>query len=346
MNAKPLHIIFLINALWLLSSCSSQDPSEDDLGKGAEVTFSVADQSRTAMVSDLEYPGSCFAIFGDMKMIYKDNKLKDDAPTTIFNNIPVTYRKEPEAGWFYDNTQYWFPSHEHSFVAIHPYGAVAATYGNSTLSVTYTLPEDFSKTADILAATYRKMYNSNYIPGDPVSPVPLHFFHTMSRIKFNLKNDGAANFVRVNEMQFKGIYKTGTLTITPKSLSSGTVETGDCSLSWDGISNNGVLSAKIDVEIAENGTKQLFPDDNALLVIPQPDNHGVIVSITYTLIEKDVEDRQMTLTAEAPIGGWEYGKEYTYSAEIDEITKEISLKVSVKAWQGLNSNAGMKVPES
>lgn len=110
MKTKFLHIIFLINALWLLSSCSSQDPSEDDLCKGAEVTFSVADQSRTAMVSDLEYPGSCFAIFGDMKMIYKDDKLKDEVPTTNFNNIPVSYRKEPEAGWFYDNTQYWFPA--------------------------------------------------------------------------------------------------------------------------------------------------------------------------------------------------------------------------------------------
>lgn len=169
----------------------------------------------------------------------------------------------------------------------------------------------------------------------------------MSRINFNLKNDGAADVVRVNELRFIGINKTGTLTIKPKALSSGIKQTGDCEISWSGISNNGDLTARIDVDIPENDTRPLFPDNNALLMIPQPDNHGVIVMITYTLVEEGVdEDRQITLTAEAPIGGWESGKAYTYTAEVNEITKEISLTVRVKPWQGLQNSTGITVPES
>lgn len=332
MHIKLLHIIILMNVVWCVSSCSSQDSAEEDLGDGREVKFVVSDMSRASSTTDVGYTGSRFAIFGDMKF-------RDNPPITIFDNTIVRYS---DGNWVYDNTQYWFPKHEHSFIAIHPSGIKHVSYSNSTLSFTYTVPDDFANTSDILAATHRRMYNDD----SSVQPLPvkLVFFHTMSRINFQLTNAGAAEIVKVNEVKLMGINKTGTFTITPATLASGSGQTEDCIFSWTDISNTGDLTAKIDVDVPEEKARFLFPDNNALLVIPQPENKGVFMKITCTLIEEGMEDRQLEFTAETPVGGWESGKEYTYSTAVHEVTKDISLTVSVKDWHKPKDNS-VTVPE-
>lgn len=79
-------------------------------------------------------------------------------------------------------------------------------------------------------------------------------------------------------------------------------------------------------------------------MVPQPDNHGVIMTISYTCIDEGNDDEEHILTASAPIGGWQPGKVYTYSLTVTEITKEIYLTVSVKNWQ--NATPSVPVPES
>lgn len=79
-------------------------------------------------------------------------------------------------------------------------------------------------------------------------------------------------------------------------------------------------------------------------MVPQPDNNSVIMHITYTLFDDGVSLGQVTMTAQTPIGGWAPGKFYTYSIEIEEITKELQLTVSVKPWHQ-PKDTGVKVPE-
>lgn len=160
-----------------------------------------------------------------------------------------------------------------------------------------------------------------------------------------VKNTGAADNLRVTKIVLEGVNRTGSFAITPAALSSGSEQTDDYNYSWTDISNSGTLNADIRVDIPETEERPLFPDDNALFIVPQPDNKSVTVHITYTLYDAGVQPEELTLTAEAPIGGWEPGKVYTYSTSISEITKEIYLTVSVKPWQ-TPTPTDVKVPES
>lgn len=325
------YIIILIAACELLASCSTQDQPDDGRVEGREMTFVVSDPSRASVTTDINFPDSRFAIFGDMTF-------KDTAPTTIFNNTPVRYS---DGKWVYDNTQYWFPGHMHTFIAIYPFNPATVSYSNSTVSFSYTLPDNYADTPDIMAATHRRMYGYD----TSATPVKLTFFHILSRIDFKVTNVDAADIVRVDEIKFEGINRTGTFSITPAPLLSGSEQTEDCDYSWSGVSNSGNLTANMNVEIPETETRQLFPDDNAILMIPQTGNNSVIMHITYTLFDDDTSLGQVTLTAQTPIGGWEAGKAYTYSIDIEEITKELQLTVSVKPWHQ-PKDTGVKVPES
>lgn len=309
-----------------------QDQPDDERVEGREVTFVVSDRSRASVTTDLNYNDSRFAIFGDMKF-------KDHPRTTVFENTPVRYS---DSKWVYDNTQYWYPEHEHSFVAIYPFDTAPFSYSNSTVSFTYTLPDDYIDATDILVATHRRMFTSNSVTA---TPVRLAFFHILSRVNFQLKNIDAADYIRVDEIKLEGINRTGSFSIVPATLQSGSTQTEDCDFSWTDISNSGDLTANLNVEVPENETRQLFPDDDALFMMPQPDNNSVIMHITYTLFDDDSSLGQVTLTAQTPIGGWEAGKAYTYSIEIEEITKELQLTVSVKPWHQ-PKDTGVKVPES
>ena len=139
--------------------------------------------------------------------------------------------------------------------------------------------------------------------------------------------------------------RTGSFTIIPAPILSGSRQTDDYDFAWSGISDKADLTAGITVEIPENESRDLFPDDDALFMVPQPDNNSVMMAITYTLIDAGADDEQLTLRAQAPIGGWEPGKIYTYGLSVSEITKEIYLTVSVKPWHP-EKNDGITVPAS
>lgn len=183
----------------------------------------------------------------------------------------------------------------------------------------------------MMAATHRRMYNGN----TPSSALPVKFWfsHILSRVNFQVKNDGAADILKVTQIKLAGINRTGTFSIVPASLSPDSEQTDDSNSSWSGISNKGTLTANNLADIPENETGSLFPDDNALFMMPQPDNKAVIMELTYELWDNGEKGDEYTLTAETPIGGWEQGKIYTYSIVIKEITKKIYLgPVSVKDW--------------
>lgn len=337
MHSKLLYFILLVNTGLLLSSCRSDAPADVNIARGSEMEFLTAEMSRATSMSDLNYEGSEFYLYGKMEFLRHD-------PTIIFNKTGVRYT----AGrWRYDNTQYWFPKHEFSFIAIHPVGATGMSdpeYNGSQISFTHTVPNNFAHANDLMVATHRRLYEEQDLSSQ-TEPVTLRFWHIMSRINFMVTNAGAADRMRVTKIELEGINKTGTFTVAPAPLLPGSGQTDDCIFSWTDISDPGTLTANIGVDIPENEVLPLFPDNNSLFAIPQPDNKEIKVRITYTLYDANAQPEELTLTAEAAIGGWEAGKIYTYSTAISEITKEIYLTVGVKDWhKPVNNN--ITVPES
>lgn len=320
MYSKLRYIILFFIAGCLLPSCET---AGEDVGHGDEVAFVVSSQSRAAVTTDDNITDFNFVVFGDMKF-------KNNPKLTIFDNTIVKYT---DGKWSYANPQYWFPQHEHSFIAMHPdapAGISGSQYSDSRLSFNFTLPDDYKSANDIMVASHRRLVEANMIRATPIA---LNFWHILSRINFQLTNTGAADKVIVNEIKLNGINRTGSFTIIPAPLSSDGRQTDDYDFSWSGISNIGNLAAGINVEVPENEARPLFPDNNVLLMLPQPDNNGVIMQLTYTRVDAGDVDEQITLTAETPIGGWQPGKIYTYSLTVSEISKEIQLTVSVKNWQ-------------
>lgn len=334
MDAKLIYSYLLSLAVCLVASCAA-DTGGDAVNRGAELAFEASELSRVCTTTDLDK----FTVYGDMKVT-------DKTLTVVFDKTEVV--RDPDNGqWRYAGpTQYWFPRHTHSFVAITPMSAFEAgsepRYSNSALSFTCTLPDDFESAHDLMVATHRRMYKDNRTSSS--LPVRFGFFHILSRIDFQVKNDKAADILRVTRIKLKEINRTGTFSVVPAPLSAGSEQTDDYDASWTGISNKGTLTANILVDVPENGSRSLFPDDNALFMIPQPDNKEIIMEITYELWDDGVKFEEHALTATTPIGGWEWGKMYTYALGIEEITREIYVTVSVKDWQS-GTPSGIKVPE-
>lgn len=336
MYLKLQHIILFLISGCLISSCVSDSPEERGETQGAELQFAAGELTR-AVTTNINTEGSKFSLFGEKKF---QGEIASHSSIVIFNNTLVTYSGD---GWTYGEPEYWFPQHEYSFVAVHPVsvlsksGADASQYSNSSLSFSYTMPLSESDEvnipdlADIIVSTHRRMYKESI--SSSVAPVRLNFFHVMSRVNFQLANEGAADMVRVNKIELEGVNKTGTFSITPASLLSGSVQTDDYDCSWTGLSNIGNVTANLDAEVPKNEEYSLFPDDKALFMIPQPDNNGVIMKISYTLCNANNNDKEVTLTAETPIGGWEPGKIYTYIVSVQKQSITFNFNVEVEDWK-------------
>lgn len=340
MFSKLRHINIILISGCLLASCTSDAPDIPKDPQGSEIHFTTIGGTRAAIASDLRTEGSKFALFGDMKLV-SDNS-SDIVLHELFNNTDVTFKGDK---WSYDNLQYWFPGFEYSFVAIYPAGASGMSdteYLNSKLSFRYNLPDNYQAISDLMVATHRRLFDGL---SESASPVHLNFVHIMSGIDFKVKNDNAADILRVTKIELKGIDRRGSFSIIPASLLTSGDRTVDYTSSWTDISNRGDLNAGLKVDIAENEVGSLFPETDALLVVPQPDNKGVIMVISYELWDDGKKFEEHTLTATTPIGGWKAGKTYTYSMVVSEITKEIELTVKVKDWHP-EQNKGITVPAS
>ncbi|MDE6010586.1 MAG: fimbrillin family protein, partial [Muribaculaceae bacterium] len=206
MDAKLTYSIILSFAACLVSSCTSDAPAHEDVSKGSELTFDVSGLSRASITTSIDE----FAVFGDMKFPVND----DTAPIIVFDGAEVGYVNDR---WSYNGTQYWFPNHEHSFVAIHPLAVLSSannpTYSNSRLYFTYNLPSSDSPLAkndvkDIIAATHRRLYRE----ADGNTTVTLKFSHLLSLINVApALNDNIMTpdeFILIHKLELTG-FNTG-----------------------------------------------------------------------------------------------------------------------------------------
>ncbi|MDE6394459.1 MAG: fimbrillin family protein, partial [Duncaniella sp.] len=250
--------------------------------------------------------------------------------TVIYDNTPVTYIN---SAWSTPAPQYWYNHHLHSFVTIHPASVLSAgdatpRFSNSQLSFSYTLPSDLSKTADILAATHRRLYadEREYDPDGLLRGhadiVYLRFGHLMSLI--NLAPALADNVMRPDEyiefrrLELSGFRTRATFAVAPATLLTSD-QTDDRTISVTGHEGSGSLAIDFNPPVKvvnDNRNVTLINSGDPVIMLPQafPADSDVEFILTYT-VNDDPSIKQVTL----PLNNqrWESGKSYTYRFTID-----------------------------
>lgn len=316
-NIKLRYPYILFLAVCLLSSCTSDTPDQH-FGKSGEVSFDVSDKTRASVATNFNE----FAVFGDMKFPVN----AATAPTVIFNNTKVEYTNDK---WSYRSVQYWFPQHEHSFIAVSPISVFSADnppqYLNSTLSFRYTIPTSVDGNSitskdlmDIVVATHRRLYN----PDDPNTTIILRFGHIMSLINLapalddnSLSRNG---YIKIHKLEFSGVKIKARFDIQPASRLSGN-QTDDMILNvTEKEDGNFTIGFATPVKV-ENDAKNvsLFTDNDAIIMLPQvfaSDSDSEII-VHYT-INEDTSMQQVGLSLKNL--KWDSAKSYLYRFTIEK----------------------------
>ncbi len=329
------HIILLLILSALAASCETQEQEPVAAPTpGCAMEFDVEPLSRASLTTAKNLYAAPFAVYSDW------SKTED-----IFHNGFFGERVAYDAStgsWKHENTQYWWPDFEHSFVAVHPHEAANTIrelkYAENTLSMIVIMPSNYTDAVDILTATHRR----NYIDGNS-SPVVFKFDHILSnfniRVSYtNPAEDAAPLFV--NSISFEDVPTQATYRLTPAPLTGSSTMTSDYVLdpdSYDGWLNqrNGTVSltfreardSKRTIP-ADGKPHDLFSADDALLMIPNPDAPTDMI-ITYTTADSAGE-HQKSERLSIP-QGWHAGMSYTLSLSITE--GKIEFSISVAEWE-------------
>ncbi len=321
-----------------MAACESQRP-EIHTPYGA-MEFEVAELSRASVTTSQNITASPFAVYGDMTFNANQSR------TVIFNGSEVSFSGTANK-WQYSDTQYWFPNHEHSFVAVHPYPDAANApclsdiryNSDSQLKFKYTYPTgNYKDAADVLAATHRRSYSGS----GNVPPVRFSFAHILSNINiqviyYNPSFDAVPLTVR--GISFRNIPVEACYSVAPAKL-SGNAMTYDYVTdpeSYEGwtITKRGDL----DIKFPDTGDDsrlippdyaphQLFSGSDALLLLPNPET-PTEMTISYTNYTGS-ERHDNTDTLSIPIS-WRPGYNYTLSFSV--IHDKLLFSYEVEEWK-------------
>ncbi|MDE6300034.1 MAG: fimbrillin family protein [Muribaculaceae bacterium] len=300
------------------------------------MTFEVSDISRASEAPALNE----FSVYGDMKF-YGEG---DFDPLVVFNKSKVEY---VDGFWVYEGAQYWYRNHEHSFVAISPSEAVgdefSPKYSGSRLSLLISMPayagremegsQEKNNLSDIVAATHRRLYSKS----DMHNSVTFRFGHLFTMINFapslddkNLKDDVE---LRIHKFEIMGIRNKASLTIEPAvrreniTTDERLVEFAD----YDGNDSMTITFAESGKAIKNGERKDLFNEDEALILLPQTfeSSSDSKVRITYSL--SDDPDHMIEGNISLANLKWESGKSYSYNITIDRIGLNVGT-ATIKNW--------------
>lgn len=340
MKGTPYRLIIISFLLaCIMSACDSQEiEAQPD---SSTMKFSVELKSRADVVNNSNITEKPFVVYSDMIAtgITDDTKFipVHDATEVSFNNSA----KE----WTYDNTQYWFPGFEYSFVACYPAGNRAVTgisYAKNHLNFTYNQPSDYKSAPDLLISTHRRNYE-----GGRAEPVRFGFTHILTKINlqvtYNCAATGPAN-ITIDNLTLRNIPTQSIYSIEPAQLTgdskmtSDWVNDDDSQMGWK-VKNRDTIIIKftgVAPRIVESnrGPFQLFSDNDALLLLPRPDDSDdpAELELTYTTDAGDTE----TVSAIIP-RGWDPGTSLTFSLRIDNGI--VKFDINVADWQdGLPTN--------
>lgn len=341
-NLKYLYSIPVFIAC-LLSSCTSDNSADVEFSKGSEVSFDVLSMSRASATPTFTE----FAVYGDMKFPVD----KNTAPTVVFNKTIVKYSKkegETVGKWLYDGVQYWFPNHEHTFIAVTPLSALESSatsprYSDSELSFTYQLPTtsdneltDKSKVNDILAATHRRLYSED----DGNATTVFSFGHIMSLVNlapaFNDNLLTKDDCIKFRKLELSGFNTKAAFTIQPAPRLTNT-QTDDMVIDVAGQEGEGKLTVEFANPVIVANTQNnvaLFDGNDAIIMLPQAfaaDSEAKII-LSYT-INDDALVKQVTL----PLMNqqWESGKSYIYRFTIDRTGAHFQ-NTTISDWEAMS----------
>lgn len=246
--------------------------------------------------------------------------------------------------WTYDNTQFWFPGFQYSFVALYPaqsHTARVLEYKAGSFSFTYTLPSDYKSTADLLISTHRRNYT-----GGTARPVRFSFNHILTNVNVLVSYIAPANgpsSISINSLTFSEIPTKAKYSIKPASLIGTATMTSDWVYNEDTLQgwsnfNMGTVTVKfnnpdIKTITSNSGATPLFSADNALLLLPTPydPDFPPELELNYTTDTGETE----TVTAVIP-RGWNPGTSLTMSLEI--VNSTVHFGIDVEEWKDGSSS--------
>ena len=338
MRYNPIQIsMLIISCMLCFTSCSSDSVYEPEDGRSVEMSFDVASESRatTSVIDE-------FSVYGDMKF-----QTGDADPIVTFNKTSVV---NSNGAWRYEGAQYWFPKHEHSFVAVSPSSVLepgnSPIYSGSKLTFNYTMPtysgrelqetQDKSEVADIVAATHRRLYKGS----DDVNVITLSFGHLLSKINFVPKLDDktikADDYIRIHKFEISGLKKKAKIAITPAQLLENH-QTDDRLIEITGQEGNDNLT------ITFNGTKtvyngrqiSLFADGDAIIMLPQLFEASSEASVRITYSFKDDSENLRVGVISLSGQEWKSGNAYTYNFTVDKTGLNLG-KPTIEEWNEYN----------
>lgn len=333
MRAKLKYLGLLSCVACLATSCSSDIPDIEEVGKGPAMSFAVADLTRATVTNSINK----FAVYGDMKLPGD----KNSSPLIVFNKTEVTYT---DNGWKYAGIQYWYPKHEHSFVALIPVSVLDASastrYFDSRLTFTYSIPTsgngilaDRGDVTDIIAATHRRLYSES----DIITTTTFRFGHIMSLINVAPQlDDNEMNpdeILKIHKLELLGFSTIAEFTVLPAELQSNR-QTDDRLVNVSAHEGQGNLSITFDTpKIITNHSDKvnLFDPDDSIIMIPQTfasDSEAKMV-LTYTINDEVQESK---LIVPLKLLKWESGSSYTYCLLFDKMGLKLQTVV-IEDWK-------------
>lgn len=330
-------LLTLLACVLCLTSCSSDpEPQAPNL---VELKFDLQNISRASITNNDNFKLQSFRVFGDMKPVGSTSS----SSIVVFNGDEVKYNSSANS-WEYSNTQYWFPKHEYSFVAVHPATvlseAAAPQYSGSRLSFTYTLPSDNKNATDILIATHRRECG-DYKKGT-TEPVRFKFSHILSLLNIAAALDDSAmgedEFLQFSKLELTGLNNKATLNVASAPLqTNGQTDDSVVEVTNQGEESNLTIAFSPSVKVTNHGEAvSFFNDDDALIMLPQTfaaDSNAQLI-LTYTVNGTPAE-RQVTV----PLKNikWESGKSYAYKIKLTIDKLELKVETTITDWEVVQS---------
>ncbi len=315
-------------------ACDSREPKAQP-GATSSMEFNVELKSRTGVTGNDNLTAYPFAVYSDMTNL---DPATESAFIPVMDATRVSYDSSSDQ-WGYDDTQYWFPGFQYSFVACHPADNQYVTeveYASNKLEFTYTQPTDYKSASDLLIATHRRDY-----AGGTASPVSFSFSHILTNVNMLVSYKGSSSgptSITIDDITFKNIPLEAKYSIEPapvtglSNMTSDWVH-GEGSLQGWNITNKGNLTIKFPSDAprtiqANTEGSLLFSSSDALLLLPNPDDPDLQVQLelNYTTNRGEKE----TVKALVP-KGWNPGASVTLALRIANGLVQFS--VSIEDWK-------------
>lgn len=234
----------------------------------------------------------------------------------IFKNEAVT--KNNAGVWSYavENTQYWIPGNNYSFVGVVD-GTVASV---DSYNMPLTISTSLSGQQDVLYDTESRSYN-----GEAVTPVHFNFEHLLAKVKFTAKNvmttSDSELYYTVESIKITNADNEAVYTIADEAWTA----SNDYTAEFGAVKNNNGETATL---YYQNRAESNYE----LLVLPQ-ENKSLNIVVNYTLRKKDwaswTQPYEKELTATLDI---EKGRAYNFVLELGNPGAPIEFDAEVKDW--------------